>query len=312
MFVLRNRFLNTSAVLMAPDNETGSVALTQEQERENIKVDVSVDDLKENNNEEDDNVSEDLKEEPEEELKSEQLEETEEEKTERLAKEKEEKEAKRLRKEERQQRKWDKLAAERKAALEENERLKRQIAENNPDSLTEEEVERRAEEKAALKLQEKERLLKNQEFDRSIRELDIAAKKIDPNFEEKLTNMTNELDRKLPGEIISILSDLDNKNGGEVLNYLTDNIDETDDILNMSLHKMTQKLIRISDKLKDAKDNKKSKGGVNNRQPPPPLNTVRENGKAETNVITGKESMDDFVRIRERQSEQYRKSKGGW
>ena len=310
--MLRNRFLNTSAVLMAPDNETGSVALTPEQERENIKVDVSVDDLKENNNEEDDNVSEDLKEEPEEELKSEQLEETEEEKTERLAKEKEEKEAKRLRKEERQQRKWDKLAAERKAALEENERLKRQIAENNPDSLTEEEVERRAEEKAALKLQEKERLLKNQEFDRSIRELDIAAKKIDPNFEEKLTNMTNELDRKLPGEIISILSDLDNKNGGEVLNYLTDNIDETDDILNMSLHKMTQKLIRISDKLKDAKDNKKSKSGVNNRQPPPPLNTVRENGKAETNVITGKESMDDFVRIRERQSEQYRKSKGGW
>ena len=44
MFVLRNRFLNTSAVLMAPDNETGSVALTPEQERENIKVDVSVDD----------------------------------------------------------------------------------------------------------------------------------------------------------------------------------------------------------------------------------------------------------------------------
>lgn len=321
MFVLRNRLLGTSAILLAPDNE-GGAPLTPEQEREAIDVEVGTDKNKDsnkdnqendNNEENDDNKDNDEDNKDDEENKEnddETGEEAEEEKAERLAKEKEEKEARRIRKEERQQRKWDRLAAERNAALEEAERLRKQIAENNPDGLTEEEVERRAEEKANKKLQEKEAERKAKEFDKSIRDLDIAAKKIDPKFEDKLNNMTSELDRKLPGEIISILVDLDHKNGGEVLNYLTDNIDEADDIFDMSPHKMTQKLIRISDKLNDAKKNKTNTS--TRRTPPPPLNTVRESGRPESTTLTGKEDMDTFVRMREKQSEQYRKSKGGW
>lgn len=314
---LRNRLFGTSAVLFAPDNE-GGATLTPEQEREAINVEVGADktnnEANKDNNEEnddnkDDNENNEANEDDEEKDDEEKTEETEEEKAERVAKEKEEKEAKRIRKEERQQRKWDRLAAERNAALEEAERLRKQIAENNPDGLTEEEVERRAEEKANKKLQEQEQLRKAREFDKSIRDLEIAAKKVDPKFEDKLNNMTGELDRKLPGEIISILVDLDHKNGGEVLNYLTDNIDEADDIFDMSPHKMTQRLIRISDKLKDAKKDGKTS---TRRTLPPPLNTVRESGRPESTTLTGKEDMDTFVRMRERQSEQYRKSKGGW
>ena len=164
MFVLRNRLLGTSAILMAPDNEGGAAPLTPEQEREVINVEVGTDKTKEankDNNEEnddnkDDNENNEADEDDEEKDDEEKTEETEEEKAERVAREKEEKEAKRIRKEERQQRKWDRLAAERNAALEEAERLRKQIAENNPDGLTEEEVERRAEEKANKKLQEKE------------------------------------------------------------------------------------------------------------------------------------------------------------
>lgn len=324
MFVLRNRFLNTSAVLSLPDNEGGNTPLTAEQERELIKVesvgnkkddkDVNDNDDTDDDNEENEDIEE--KSDNENGENEEEIEETDEQKTERLAKEKEERKAKEARKEERRQRKWNKLAAERDEALNEAERLRKQIAENNPDGLSEEEVERRAEEKANKKLQDKEAERIQREFGKSVRELDIAAKKADPKFETKLNDMLSELDRLVPGNVISILSDLDNKNGGDVLNYLTDNVDEADDIFDLAediktYHKMAQKLIRISDKLKETKKNKNG-NKPERKPPPPPLNTVREGSKIESSVLTGKESMDDFVRIRERQSEQHRKNKGGW
>lgn len=293
---------------MLPDNEGGTAPLTAEQEREAITVETSVN--KEEPTEVETTDDENDDEDKDDEEKEEPVEETEEEKAERLANEREAKKAREARKEERQQRKWDKLARERDAAKEENERLKKQIAENNPDSLTEEEVERRAEAKAAAKLEEQELARQQREFNKNVKDLELSAKKADPKFNEKLDDMIEELDRPIPGSVISILSDLDHKNGGEVLNYLTENLDEADDIFDLSPHKMTQKLIRISDKLKETKKDKNGK--TSRKPPPPPLNTVRETGKAETNIITGKESMDDFVRLRERQSEQYRKSKGGW
>lgn len=298
---------------MLPDNEGGTV-LTPEREREAITVETSGDknktiDTNDNNDDENDEENDD-DEKPEEPKEDDPADETEDEKTERLAKEREAKKERENRKEERRQRKFDKIAAERNAVIEENERLKKQIAENSTDGLTEEEIERRAEEKAALKLQEKEQQRQKREFDKSVKELEVSAKKADPKFNEKLDDMIEELDRPIPGTVISILADLDNKNGGEVLNYLTENLDEADDIFDMSPHKMTQKLIRISDKLTNKSDDKNK--GKTARRLPAPLNTVRETGKPETNIINGKESMEDFVRIRERQSEQYRKSKGGW
>lgn len=318
MFVLRNRFLNTSAVLSLPDNEGGNTPLTAEQERELIKVesvgnkkddkDVNDNDDTDDGNDENEDIEE--KSDNENGENEEEIEETDEQKTERLAKEKEERKAKEARKEERRQRKWNKLAAERDEAIKEAERLRKQIAENNPDGLSEEEVERRAEEKANKKLQDKELEREQREFNKSVKELEIQAKKADPKFNEKLDDMVEELDRPIPGAVISILSDLDHKNGGEVLNYLTENLDEADDIFDMSLHRMTQKLIRISDKLKETKKNKNG-NKPERKPPPPPLSTVREGSKIESSVLTGKESMDDFVRIRERQSEQHRKNKGG-
>lgn len=316
MFVLRNRFLNTSAVLSLPDNEGGNTPLTAEQERELIKVE-SIGNKKDNtDNITDEEISDDGEDELNEEVEktndeNEEIEETDEQKTERLAKEKEERKAKEARKEERRQRKWNKLAAERDEAIKEAERLRKQIAENNPDGLSEEEVERRAEEKANKKLKDKELEREQREFNKSVKELEIQAKKADPKFNEKLDDMVEELDRPIPGAVISILSDLDHKNGGEVLNYLTENLDEADDIFDMSLHRMTQKLIRISDKLKETKKNKNG-NKPERKPPPPPLSTVKEGGKIDSSTLTGKESMDDFVRIRERQSEQHRKNKGGW
>lgn len=316
---LRNRFLNTTALYLAHDNEGGNETLTPEQERDAINVETSggkkdqnATDDNENNNsgdEEKDEDDEDDEGEPDEEKDEdeEKPEETDEEKQIRVAAEKEAKKEREARREARKQKKWDRLAAERNALEAEVELLRKRITDTPTEGLTEAEVERRAEEKAAQKLAEQESARAKREFDKNCKELELSANKADPKFNDKLDEMIEELDRPIPGAVISILADLDNKNGGAVLNYLTDNLDEADDIFDLSPHRMTQKLVRISDKLK-TKDAPKIKA----KPLPAPLRTVREGGKPETNVLTGKEGMDDFVRIRERQQEQYRKSKGGW
>jgi hypothetical protein len=62
--------------------------------------------------------------------------------------------------------------------------------------------------------------------------------------------MVEEIGAPIPSTMMSVIADLDNENGGAVLNYLTDNIEEAEELYAMSERKMTQRLIRISDKLK--------------------------------------------------------------
>ena len=161
-------------------------------------------------------------------------------------------------------------------------------------ALTEEEVERRAEEKARAKLAETE-------FKRAETKLINEATKIDAKFMSKVNEMAEEV-APIPGYMIGILEELDN--GGAVLNYLTDNVEEYEDIHLLPPGKMSLKLARIADKLENAA---KPKPKQISKVPAP--NEPIKGGNKSPSILTGKESMEDFVRIRNQQVEERRKAK---
>lgn len=161
-------------------------------------------------------------------------------------------------------------------------------------ALSEEEVERRAEIKANDKMA-------NAEFNRAQAKLIKDATKIDNKFMSKVNEMADEVGQ-LPGYMIGILEELDN--GGAVLNYLTDNVEEYEDIHMLPPGKMALKLGRIADKLEAAT---KPKPKPISKAPAP--NEPIKGGNKSPNILTGKESMDDFVRIRNEQTEARRKAK---
>lgn len=311
---LLTKYLNSVAVFSPPDDNAA-------RQREEIQVEVSHDkDEDENENKSDnkeekgDNNSEDESDEDEDdevedkedkEGKDENKEETEEQKN---AREKEERRSARV------QRKFDKIAAEKKALEVENERLKKQIEAQPKEGLTEEEVERRATEKAKQLKAQEDAEREQREFKKRCDNLQTAALKIDNTIEDKIGDMVEELG-VIPFQIINILSDLDHNNGGAVLNYLTDNIDEAEEIYEMTERRMTQKLIRISDKLKadeEAKEKtaKDKKSTTRRNDPPEPLRPITENNKRTNTQLSDNMSMDDFVKLRNAQVEERRKIRG--
>jgi hypothetical protein len=314
-------YLN-SATFFDKENEGGSDAVDPKAaaaaERAAIQVDESSSkrptSSEENNDENNDNEEDDDDEEEEGEEEGEEKqeeennndnEETDEQKTVRLAKEKEE------RKQARQQRKWDRLAAERDEQRRRADALEAKLKELPVDGLTEEEVERRAEEKAAKKLAAKEAELAQRQFEETIDSLEAQAVKANKNFNVELSAMVEELGM-VPGEVISVLADLDNKNGGEVLNYLASNIDEAEDIfeLKKSPSKLALKLIRISDKIKG--DTKPVANIRRRSNVPDPIAPVGEGRNDPGNgPLTGKESMDDWVAKRNKQAEAHQRRKMG-
>jgi hypothetical protein len=320
-----HKYMSSAAFLRNANNDAGAAEKTPAElaaeARGNIKVDVSSRSVEEAGETEDDNSAQTNSEDAGETDNSDENDdddngekdppedETEEQKQERLAKEKEDKQKEReQRKQERQQRKWDRLAAEKKAAEEEVERLRAQLAEKPADGLTEEEVERRAQAKAeeALKI----RQAKDAEADFDKRNLAIYndAVKADKEFDKNIGDLVKEIGL-IPRPLVYILSELDNQNGADVMSYLAkpDNVDEAEEVWSMSERQMTQKLIRISDKLKDAKKAPPRKQSA----VPPPVNPIAENGRRnDTMPKNPTQNMDEFIRIRNKQIDERRKAKG--
>jgi hypothetical protein len=310
------KYLYSSAAFEKPNEGAEDTRTDAQKERDAIAVSESTSknppetpENEENEEEqEEENEEEEEHEENEEQEKDlnepnkEKKEETDEEKETRLAAEKAQRKA------DRQQRKWDKLAAEKTAAEAKVKELEAKLKENPVEGLTEEEVERRAEAKAELKLAERNQQNAQKEFEKTIDKLEADAIKVDTNFPKALSSLVEEIGM-VPGEIINVLADLDNENGGEVLSYLANNVDEAEDIYELKKNpsRLALKLVRISDKLKEAKKApRKERSRV-----PEPIIPVSEGGDKQNSPLTGKEDMETWVAKRNRQAEAHQKRKMG-
>jgi hypothetical protein len=295
------RYLDSAASFAPPDD-----AAARQAERDSINVEsMEPNEEIEGNEPAIEEVEEEGNEDKEEEVVEEaKKEETDEEKEARIV------EAKEQRKADRQQKRIDKAVSAEKEARTELEILRRQIAENPKDGLSEEEVERRAEIKANEKLAAKQRETESAEFDRSIERLATQGNKSDKDFDKKIDDMAKEVGA-IPMNMIEALAELDNENGGDVLAYLANNVDEYQDFFDkddrpISERKMVQKLIRISDKVKESKRAPvKVKSKV-----PAPVSDIEESSRPVLATITGKEDMETYSRIREKQVEARRKAQG--
>lgn len=185
--------------------------------------------------------------------------------------------------------------------------LERQLKEANaklaadPDKenvLTEEEVEKRAEEKATAKQLRRE-------FEQASDRLFKAAVKNDKEFQTKINALADDIGF-IPSHMIGILDDLDN--GGDVLVYFTGNPDEAQEIYEMSPAKAAVKLAKLSTKLETAaKPKPKEISKV-----PDPAETIRGGNKSPDVLPKNPtQNMADFVRIRAKQVEERRKQKMG-
>lgn len=213
-------------------------------------------------------------------------------------------EAKTQKDKDRIQRRIDKEVAKRKELERELVTLKAQLAAKAEDGdvvLTEDEVERRSEIKADQKQIARE-------FTTTCNRLAKEAAKIDKKFDDKVETMADDIG-KIPGQMIGILDDLEdekeNRMGGTVLAYLVNNVDEAERIYALSPAKMAIELARLSNKLIE-KPKPKAISKV-----PDPNEPVGGNARIPTTILTGKESMEDFVRIRAQQVEARRKAKMG-
>jgi hypothetical protein len=303
--LLRNKFLNTTAFLLEKEVDSRTAAQI---ERDSIEVTNKNKEEKEEVEKEEEEIEEEEKEEEEKEEEKE-VEETDEQKTARIAQEKEK------RREDRIQKRIDKLTAEKETLKAEKEALAKQLSEKTVEGLSEEEVDRRAEAKAATKIAEQQEANNKKEFEKNCDLLEASAIKINKDFSNKVQEMVTEIGSPIPAIMINIMADLDNENGGAVLNYLANNIDETEELYGidrsgklyvLSERKMTQKLIRISDKLKEDTKKPKDKSNV-----PPPITPINEGSRDLLNrQLTGKEDQETFNRIRARQVEERRKQRG--
>lgn len=190
------------------------------------------------------------------------------------------------------QKRIDKLTAKNKTLEDENKALKAQI-EAKPDAkLTEEEVERRANQKTQEQVTQRE-------FANSVNRLFKAATKIDKNFEKNINELVEELggvaEYGIPGSMIGILDDDDFENAGDILVYFSkpENQEEYLEIRELPIAKMGTRLARLSDKLKNAAKTPPKEIS----KTPAPIKPPGGNQSASI-VITGKESMDDFIRKR--------------
>jgi hypothetical protein len=237
--------------------------------------------------------------------------ETVEQKTERVAKEKED------RRQARVQKRIDKLTASNAAAQNEITELKKQLAEKPKEGLTEEEVERHAQAIADAKLKDKEAKDAEGTFAKAADTLIKNSSKVDKDFEKKINEVAKETDTLMPKYMVEILSDLDNENGHEILASLANDADLYEEICVLPERKMTQRLIRMSDKLKEdkakaAREAKLKNGNNNNERLPDPITPINEgvNNQGNTLPKNPTANMDDFVRIRQKQQEEFRKARG--
>lgn len=300
------QYLNSTAFFEKPDDQGVDNRTAAQKERDSITVDVTngrkegdVEGGDDNTTDDEDDENEDDEDEDEG-KEDEEKQETDEEKAARIAQEKEERRQSRI------QKRIDKLTASNKNYEAEIARLQKQLEAKPIEGVTEEDIERMAEERANKKLQDKLQKDAESQFFAMCDRLESEATKVDKNFPKKVEELVKEIGMPIPGTLMTIVSELDNENGGAVLNYLTDNPDEAEEIYKLSERKMTQKLIRISDKLKDVTP-KPTRQRSNVPEPVTPINERNTNSDL---IITGKESMDDFARKRAKQIEERRKARG--
>jgi hypothetical protein len=307
-----NRYLNSVAVFEKPDDQ-GDNRSDAQKERDAISVEMSdaTKEAPEDNSADSENTDEEEGEEGEEDEDNEDDDEdkedddkpeTDEEKAARVAKEKED------RRQNRVQKRIDRLTASNKNYESEINKLKKQLEARPLEGVTDDDIDRMADERAAKKLAEKRVEEARVSFETMCSKLEKEATKVDPKFGDKVSNMVEEIGSPIPSTLMSVIADLDNENGGAVLNYLTDNIDEAEELYSLSERKMTQRLIRISDKLKtteSAKPKPKTRSNL-----PDPITPISESNVRDDTRLNGKESMDDFARKRARQVEERRKARG--
>jgi hypothetical protein len=314
------RYLNSSAAFDAENEGKSAAQLQREAIAATMKVAEPEDEVKEEEKEEEkegdekeegDNEDKDGdKEDDDEDDKKPPENETEEQKTARLAQEREQ--AKEDRKQARIQKRIDKLVAERDLTRTENENLKKQLAAKAVEGLTEEEVNARAKKIAEDIVNERNTENTKKQFEKDCELLQKEALKVNKKFNDQVTEMAQEVS-PIPAIMIGILVDLDNENGGAVLNYLANNVDEYEDIYSLSEGRMTAKLIRLSDKIKEEEVKAKAGKKKEHSNVPPPVTPVNEGRDVRTaNVLPNNptKNMDDFVRIRNMQVEENRKRRG--
>ncbi len=163
------------------------------------------------------------------------------------------------------------------------------------ETLTREDLEKEAENIASRKILEKE-------FTAACNRLADAAKKIDKDFDSKVKILAEDIG-PIPSQMIGILDDLDN--GGAILNHLVNNVDDAEEIWSLSPARMAVRLAKLSATLAEQAKKDKEKKLSKVPEPPEPLG----GGARTPTVLTGKESMAEFVRIRNQQVEERRKQR---
>lgn len=303
--MLKNLFLNTSAIRYAPDAEGNKTAA--ELEREQIEVEElkprekaeeddksDTDDKGDNESDGEEGDKEEAKEEVEEEKEEEEeAEETPEEKAIREAEEAASSKDKTARQVARMQKRIDTLTADKSRTAAENAELKRLLDAKKEDGsleLTEDEVERRAELRSNEKLAERQ-------FNKAVKDLAAGANTLDKEFHKNINAVTSEIGL-LPPVMIGILEDLESEHtgkkiGAEVLVYLSKNIDDYEDVYGLSEGRMALKLQKIANMI-----TKKAPKPIS-KVPAPNEPLGGRGGKAPLN---DKMSDDDWIAQRERQT----------
>lgn len=187
------------------------------------------------------------------------------------------------------QRRIDKLTASNADLKKEVEELNKKLLAKpkEGEGLTEADVEARATQKQI-----------ERQFTNDCNKLWKDATKVDKEFDKKVNDMAEEVG-KIPGAMIGMLTELDAENGGAVLSYLTANTEEYEEIFDLigsnKTHKAAVKLEKLSEKI--AAEGKPKPKPVSNA--PAPMKPVGTGAAASSStVITGKETMAEFVRKR--------------
>ncbi len=110
--------------------------------------------------------------------------------------------------------------------------------------LTEEDVNKKAEQIAAERLAQKEFI---QACNRLADDAEKVLKMKKKDFDAKIEEVVEEIG-PFPSAMIGILDDLDN--GGQVLAHLLNDVEEMETIYALPLAKMTTRLVRLGDKIK--------------------------------------------------------------
>lgn len=211
--------------------------------------------------------------------------------------------AKAQRKNDRMQRRIDEAVADAKAAKAELAAFKTA----NPDSkLSEEEVQSRAEAIAAEKLAAKKVEDLQTEFNNTCERLQKEATKLDKDFYEKIVDISDQFG-PIPSFMIGVLDDLDN--GAEILAHIAADEELAEKIWDLKNKpaKMSNELVVISNKLKEAK--KPIKRQIS--KVPEPIARVqgsRTTSTVITSADTKPENMDNYVAKRQAQMEARRKA----